>query len=374
MDKKLSKQNDKYDCIHLLIIYSRLGLNPCIDICVEFLYMYHPITFTEKIPYDKPIGLKVLQKNIVVWRSAKNIHVMEDRCPHRNAKLSVGKLLEDKIECGYHGWQFGTKGTCVVVPQAKDNQRIPKSCSIQSFPSLIKNGILYAQLDSMNKFYEIASIESFHSKEHFVTDYVLEANYDFWIQIENLLDPAHIHFVHNGFQGDSAKAKYIRMSNLIVTDTSLEAYFSHDDILVPDIYIKYYAPNVVDVSILNSNKNVVRRNIIQVTPIEPGKCRVLFRDVAYKKYLAPEGPFSRLLQKDFIEDSYQSINMSIVEKIMQQDIDILESQQENTGSGLKSYLETRQVLLTDSDGLIQAFRRWCKKNVSKLVLSGYHWD
>jgi phenylpropionate dioxygenase-like ring-hydroxylating dioxygenase large terminal subunit len=337
--------------------------------------MYHPITFTEKIPYDKPLGLKVLQKNIVVWRTAKQIHVMEDKCPHRNAKLSVGKILEDKIECGYHGWQFDTKGTCVVVPQSKEGQRIPRSCGVQSYPIVTKNGILYAQLNSMNKFYDIASIESFHSKDHFVTDYVLEANYDFWIQIENLLDPAHIHFVHNGFQGDSAKAKYIRMSNLIVTDTSLEAHFSHDDVLVPDIYIKYHAPNVVDVSIFNRDNEVVRRNIIQVTPIEPGKCRVLFRDVAYKKYLAPSGgPFTKLLQKDFIEESYQAINMSIVEKIMQQDIDILESQQQNTGSGLKSYLETRQILLTDSDGLIQAFRKWCKKNTSSLILSGYDWN
>ena len=331
--------------------------------------MYHPITFTEKIPFDKPIGFKVLQKNLVVWRSAKKIHVMEDRCPHRNAKLSVGKILEDKIECGYHGWQFQGNGNCVHVPQAKDNQRIPKSCGVKTYPSLVKNGILYTQLDAMNKFYEIASIESFHSNEHFVTDYLLEANYDFWIQIENLLDPAHIHFVHNGFQGDSAKAKYIRMSHFKMTDHTLEAHFSHDDILVPDIYIKYYAPNVVDVSILNKEQTVVRRNIIHVTPVEPGKCRVLFRDVAYKKYLAPtSGPFQRLLQKDFIEESYQAINLSIVEQIMQQDIDILESQQVNTGTGLKSYLNTRQVLLTDSDGLIQAFRRWCKKNTKTLLL------
>lgn len=336
--------------------------------------MYHPITFTEKIPFDKPIGLKVLQKNLVLWRSAKNIHVMEDRCPHRNAKLSVGKILEDKIECGYHGWQFNGSGVCKHVPQAKDGQQIPRSCNAKTFPSFSKNGILYAQIQPLNKYYEVSSIEEFNSTKHFVTDYLLEANYDFWIQIENLLDPAHIHFVHNGFQGDSAKAKYIRMSNLKVTDTSLEAFFSHDDILVPDIYIKFYAPNVVDVSIFNRDNEVVRRNIIHVTPIEGGKCRVLFRDVAYKKYLAPtSGPFSRLLQKNFIEESYQAINLTVVEQIMQQDIDILESQQENTGSGINAYLTTRQVLLTDSDGLIQAFRKWCKKNAGKLVLSGYSW-
>lgn len=337
--------------------------------------MYHPITFTEKIPYDKPVGLKVLRKNIVVWRSSKDIHVMEDRCPHRNAKLSVGKILEDRIECGYHGWQFGSKGTCMVVPQAKQGQLIPKSCNIRSFPSVVKNGILYAQMDPLNKFYSIADMESFDPKDHFVTDYLLEANYDFWIQIENLMDPAHIHFVHDGFQGDSAKAKYIRMSELKVSDTSLEAMFSHDDILVPDIHIKYSAPNVVDVSIFNRDKEVIRRNIIHVTPIEAGKCRVLFRDVAYKKYLAPTGGFAeRLLQKQFIEESYQVLNLNVVEQIMQQDIDILESQQENTGTGLKSYLETRQILLTDSDGLIQAFRKWCKKNLSRLVLSGYTFE
>jgi phenylpropionate dioxygenase-like ring-hydroxylating dioxygenase large terminal subunit len=40
-----------------------------------------------------------------------------DRCPHRNAPLSAGRVLEQgTLECAYHGWQFDRTGACRVVP------------------------------------------------------------------------------------------------------------------------------------------------------------------------------------------------------------------------------------------------------------------
>jgi phenylpropionate dioxygenase-like ring-hydroxylating dioxygenase large terminal subunit len=40
-----------------------------------------------------------------------------DRCPHRNAPLSLGKVSGDGcLECPYHGWRFDGSGTCTAVP------------------------------------------------------------------------------------------------------------------------------------------------------------------------------------------------------------------------------------------------------------------
>lgn len=41
---------------------------------------------------------------------------LEDRCPHRNAPLSAGRVRGGALECGYHGWRFDAAGACLAVP------------------------------------------------------------------------------------------------------------------------------------------------------------------------------------------------------------------------------------------------------------------
>jgi phenylpropionate dioxygenase-like ring-hydroxylating dioxygenase large terminal subunit len=41
---------------------------------------------------------------------------LEDRCPHRNAPLTAGKVHAGELQCAYHGWRFDTAGRCVEVP------------------------------------------------------------------------------------------------------------------------------------------------------------------------------------------------------------------------------------------------------------------
>jgi phenylpropionate dioxygenase-like ring-hydroxylating dioxygenase large terminal subunit len=346
--------------------------------------MYHPLCFTKDIPLDKPVALKSFHKNLVLWRTIQQpdrIQCTEDRCPHRSAQLSKGRLTADgTLSCGYHGWEFAMDGKCVRVPQLKENQRIPRSCHLKPMiETLTYNEIVYADLNGCtsdcplnNGIHYEGTVNAANA---FITDYLLEANYDFWIQLENLLDPAHIHFVHHGFQGDMSKAKYIRVVDLKIEDTAIHAVFTHDDTLIPDIRITYRAPGTVDVSILNTSGQTVRRNIIYTTPIVPGKCRVLFRDVAYKDFLVPEGwsLSQMLLGTGFIENTYQHVNETVVESIMEQDIAILESQQVGMKSSgtLEDYLASREILLTDSDAMIRAFRAWCKKNQTWLKSIGY---
>jgi phenylpropionate dioxygenase-like ring-hydroxylating dioxygenase large terminal subunit len=53
----------------------------------------------------------------VVFRSADGqIRMLEDRCPHRGAPLSIGKHLGDRIACAYHGVEVDASGTVVSVP------------------------------------------------------------------------------------------------------------------------------------------------------------------------------------------------------------------------------------------------------------------
>jgi vanillate O-demethylase monooxygenase subunit len=54
---------------------------------------------------------------LVLWRTAGGaIAALEDRCVHRHAPLSRGRLEGDALRCGYHGLKFAPDGRCIEVP------------------------------------------------------------------------------------------------------------------------------------------------------------------------------------------------------------------------------------------------------------------
>jgi phenylpropionate dioxygenase-like ring-hydroxylating dioxygenase large terminal subunit len=54
---------------------------------------------------------------LVLFRDgAGRAGALEDRCPHRNAPLTAGRVRGGELECAYHGWRFDTAGRCVAVP------------------------------------------------------------------------------------------------------------------------------------------------------------------------------------------------------------------------------------------------------------------
>jgi phenylpropionate dioxygenase-like ring-hydroxylating dioxygenase large terminal subunit len=64
----------------------------------------------------KPIAVTLLGAPLVVYRTQGGIGALLDRCAHRNVPLSLGKTTSDRIECPYHGWQFGPDGECRHIP------------------------------------------------------------------------------------------------------------------------------------------------------------------------------------------------------------------------------------------------------------------
>jgi phenylpropionate dioxygenase-like ring-hydroxylating dioxygenase large terminal subunit len=53
----------------------------------------------------------------VLWRDRSGtVAMLEDRCPHRGAPLSQGRVCDGAIACPYHGWQFDAAGRCTAMP------------------------------------------------------------------------------------------------------------------------------------------------------------------------------------------------------------------------------------------------------------------
>lgn len=161
---------------------------------------------------EKPLARWLLEMPVVLYRLADGTPVaLDNRCPHRWAPLSDGKVLNDQLVCPYHGMEFGADGICTNVPT---QDSIPPSARVRSYPLRQAGFYLWIWMGDPGAI------------DHEPTDmaYLLDPNWSTvegsmlvesnWALIrENVLDLTHIAFLHaNTFkQGDWVEPAEVRM-------------------------------------------------------------------------------------------------------------------------------------------------------------------
>ena len=82
--------------------------------------LWHPVLPSWGVGND-PVGIARLSEKIALWRDSDGaVHAIEDRCPHRGARVSLGWNLGERLACWYHGIQINGQGMVEEVP-AVDN-------------------------------------------------------------------------------------------------------------------------------------------------------------------------------------------------------------------------------------------------------------
>ncbi|MBE9118362.1 aromatic ring-hydroxylating dioxygenase subunit alpha [Lusitaniella coriacea LEGE 07157] len=159
---------------------------------------------------DRPIGIVLWKQAIVLFRDrAGKIHALEDRCPHRQVKLSEGKVAENAIECAYHGWQFGAEGNCVTVPYLGEKQKLP-NCTIRDYPVRECNGFIWVFPGEGNS-EDISPLDipEWEHLNYIATVSTVDCPGHYSFLIENLMDMYHGH-LHDNYQAwASAKLEKI---------------------------------------------------------------------------------------------------------------------------------------------------------------------
>src|SRR5262249_5601635 len=74
----------------------------------------------------------IIDQPLALYRtSVGEIVALEDRCCHRFAPLSMGRLEGDNLRCMYHGLKFTSDGRCIEIPGQK---LIPQSAYVRRYP------------------------------------------------------------------------------------------------------------------------------------------------------------------------------------------------------------------------------------------------
>ena len=156
--------------------------------------------------FDKNLSsVKILDEKIVMFRTSKGqVIAMEDRCPHRFLPLSMGKLIRDDIQCGYHGITYNCEGECVRIPGQK---KIQKTLNVPTYPVYEQNDIVWIWMgeNSLAETSKIFNMPQFSQSGWEVNQgEAIHLNSNYLYVAENLVDPAHVSFVHPTTLGSSA--------------------------------------------------------------------------------------------------------------------------------------------------------------------------
>jgi phenylpropionate dioxygenase-like ring-hydroxylating dioxygenase large terminal subunit len=91
---------------------------------------------------DGPKPFTLLGIDLVLWiDGAGRAVAMDDRCPHRHARLSKGWITGGQLQCGYHGWTFDGEGRCTRIPQKDDDD--PAGISVPRYRTAQRYGYVW---------------------------------------------------------------------------------------------------------------------------------------------------------------------------------------------------------------------------------------
>ena len=171
---------------------------------------------------ESPVGITRLGEEIVVWRDAQGgVHALQDRCPHRGARLSLGWNLGNRVACWYHGVQVDGTGTVCKVP-ASNHCPMEGQQRVRSYPAQEQAGALFLWfgLDDKTAPATLALPEELTSSahSHFLCMSNWKVNYRY--AIDNVMDPMHGAYLHaaSHSMAEGDKQAEMRVRN---TDTGL---------------------------------------------------------------------------------------------------------------------------------------------------------
>jgi phenylpropionate dioxygenase-like ring-hydroxylating dioxygenase large terminal subunit len=167
---------------------------------------WQAIAFGEDIT-TTPLARTICEEKVVLFRTGTGHAVaLADRCPHRLAPLSCGRVVGDEIQCGYHGLVFDAEGNCVRVP---GQDAPPRNARVRKYPLVERHTFAWIWLGDQARA-DPTAIPDLHWVDDpawcAVTGYHhFGANYQ--LVNDNLLDLSHESFVHEETIGNESVAE-----------------------------------------------------------------------------------------------------------------------------------------------------------------------
>jgi len=157
-------------------------------------------------PDCPPVRVKLLGEELVAFRDSQGrIGILDERCPHRQASLFLGRNEECGLRCVYHGWKFDVEGRCVDMMNEPEELRFAHKIRTGAYPTVEAGGIIWVYLGPAERRPappHFAWTQAPASHRH-VSKVIQESN---WLQgLEGGIDTSHVPILHRTLTTDSSR-------------------------------------------------------------------------------------------------------------------------------------------------------------------------
>ena len=169
---------------------------------------WHAVLIAKDLKHD-PVAVSVLGEKIVLFRTPEGIGAVQDRCPHRGARLSAGTVKDGCIECPYHLWRFGRDGR--GVSPANPGMR-PLA---RAFDAAEHVGLLWVRAKGSEAALPTVDVEGLAYIGHETT--VIEA--PFYLVVDNFTEIEHSPKNHALFAFDAEGIPSVQIQTTVLEDS-----------------------------------------------------------------------------------------------------------------------------------------------------------
>ena len=168
---------------------------------------WYVAAWDHEIGQDALFARTILGQPLLLYRAANGrIVAMDDRCCHRAAPLSLGRKEGDCVRCLYHGLKFDAQGACIEMP---GQERIPPAARVRAYPAVERDRFVWVWMGEPEHA-DPAAIPDFFWHDH--PQWRMRPGYlhyqaSYQLVVDNLLDFAHLSYVHPATLGTARNAQ-----------------------------------------------------------------------------------------------------------------------------------------------------------------------
>jgi vanillate O-demethylase monooxygenase subunit len=188
---------------------------------------------------DKPLARRICNDPVVLFRGpGGQAAALEDRCCHRGTPLRIGRLVEQGIECGYHGLVFDGSGRCVRIP---GQDQIPERARVRAYPVVEKDEFIWIWMGEPARADRTQIIDypwhnDHKSWPHKHAMYEIAGNY--MLMVDNLMDLTHLGYVHGSTIGGNPMTHVEAEMKVTRKDSGLHFMRWMPNSVPPPTYVK----------------------------------------------------------------------------------------------------------------------------------------
>jgi phenylpropionate dioxygenase-like ring-hydroxylating dioxygenase large terminal subunit len=217
---------------------------------------WYPVGRSSALPPGGLLSFELFGEPLVCFRDSRGQPVcLQDRCPHRSTPLSQGRVVGGRLECRYHGWQFGAAGRCERIPVLTIGKSPPPRANACGRICQERRGMIWVWAGALDRppgefpEYLFETLDS-PGMAHYIFDQAMDIPHN--AMVENFLDPAHIPFTHHGTMSVRSAAQPIRFELLPDPHAALaaRAHYQYQPAMVS--IAKFYSPCVVTLDMRRS--------------------------------------------------------------------------------------------------------------------------